>query len=233
MKLYITLYITKPIHTKYGSVSLENPFNSIDELISQSKIWFKKPYFEKPFMDIFGEGFCIRNWTCFYNCGIVFEEFPEGIVKEHIYNLIKSTIEPDFYENLYNRHHKWIGEVDITLIRKEKPGNFNLYLVKPSSVWDIQYAGIDRCKIFLKNPQMPLDTEKYYLNYIEGRVFRKTKELEEFCMEMWSNVKDSFELTDEDSFKFLQKITDNNHKENQGCKDFIKEFFFDIDFKNI
>lgn len=231
MKLFITLYITKPLHTKYGSIPLENPFESVDALINNSTIWFKKPKFEKPFMDIFGGGFCIRNWWCFDRCGIVFSKFPEGSVKEHIYNLIKNTIEPDFHEGIKNRHHKWIGEVNIELIRKKNSGNFNLHLIKPSSVWDIQYAGIDRCKIFLEKPALPLYTENNYTNYIDGKVFRQTPELEEFAIEMWDHVKNSFNFSDDDHFDFLMRITDKNHKDNQGCRDFIREFFFDIQIK--
>lgn len=230
MKLSIKLYITKPLHTKYGRIPLENSFNSTDELIQHSRVWLCKPSFQKPFIDIFEENFCIREWHSSYQDGIRLKDFPDGKVKESICNVIKKTIEPNFYESLYFRHHKWIGEIDVTLIRKEKSGNFNLYLTKPSSVWDIEFAGIDRCKIFLNKPEMPLNHEKHYLkNYIKGVIFRKTPELEPLCIEMWNNVKDSFDIPDQ--FNFLRKINDDNHKENQDCCNFMREFFFDIELK--
>ena len=225
------LYITKPKHTKYGRIPLENPFNSIEELIENCQVWLHKPFFEKPFMDIFGEGFCWRFWNSDYHCSVFFNQFPEGEVKECIRQTINDSISANFHENRLNSHYKWIGEINVELFRKETPSNFNLYLTKPSSIWDIRYAGIDRCRIFLSKPNIPLDLEKHYINYISGKFFRKNKEFEDFCLEMWSDIKNSFDVEDNIEFNFLEKISETNHKNNQDCANFIKEYFFDINIK--
>lgn len=219
------LYITKPKHTKYGRIELDTPFESIEELIEHSTIWFSKPVFEKPFIDIFGDKFCWRWWIAKYRCSILFKHFPECEVKESIRELIKKSINSNFHENLHNRHYKWIGEIDVTLFRKKTSGNFNLYLTKPQSVWDIKYAGIDRFRIFFSKPELPLSFENENRYYIDGKFFRKSKEFENLCIEMWSCIKNSFDVQEEN---FLDNIIEQNHKNKQSSTEFIKEFFFDI-----
>ena len=33
------IYITKPIHSKYGSIKLENKYQNVDELVQNSYLW--------------------------------------------------------------------------------------------------------------------------------------------------------------------------------------------------
>lgn len=227
------IYITKPQHTKYGRIKIDNPFRSIEELIENSLIWFNKPFFHKPFIDLFDEKIAWRSWESHYDSGILFSQFPEGEVKEALRQSVKNSINTDFYETLSNRYYTWIGEIDVEFIRKKKSGNFNLYLTKPSSAWDIRFAGIDRCKVFLSKPNCPLNFQyiENHIPYIQGKFFRKNKELENLTFEMWKSIKDSFDITDNNAVNFLESITATSHKDKQSCSEFIKEYFFDIQIK--
>ncbi len=60
------LYITKPRHTRYGYMKIDNPYQSIDELIEESSIWFMKPTYLKPVICMF-EGVIV--WYYFENHG--------------------------------------------------------------------------------------------------------------------------------------------------------------------
>lgn len=229
----LKIYITKPLHSRYGTIKLENPFKNIDDLIENCTIWFKKPSFEKPFMDIFGEGFVIRGWACDYS-KIPYKDFPDCDVKKGIYEIIKTSISDNFHETIHNRHYRWIGELEVELVRKNTEGNLTLFLTKPS-VWDIQVAGIDRAKIWFSKPSIQLydknqytDEDYFYLcakNYIEGKYFRKTKEHKLLLDDMWQSIKDTFTVSSEN---FLSEITEYNHKPGQDHDHFIKEYYFDI-----
>lgn len=196
-------------------------------------IWFNKPFFHKPFIDLFDEKIAWRSWESHYDSGILFSQFPEGEVKEALRQSVKNSINTDFYETLSNRYYTWIGEIDVEFIRKQESGNFNLYLTKPSNVWHLRYAGIDRCKIFLSKPDIPLNFQHIDNNmpYIQGKFFRGKKELEDLTFEMWKSIKDSFDIIDNNQFNFLESITEKNHKDKQSCSEFIKEYFFDIQIK--
>lgn len=231
------IYITKPKHSKYGSIKLENPFNSIEELIDNSIVWFYKPAFEKPFMDIFGEGFVWRWWISKYSSSIPLKYFPESEVKDNLRKLVLDSISPDFYESLHNRHYKWIGELDVDLIRKETIGNLTLYLTKPC-VWSIKVAGIDRAKIWFTKPVLKkydneLSKEDLFLldglHYIDGKFFRKVDEHEDLCSDMWNSIINSFDVSYDN---FYSEITENNHKAGQSSNEFVKEYYFDILIKN-
>lgn len=225
------IYITKPKHTKYGSIPIDNPFTSIEDMIDNCMIWLIKPYLEKPFMDIFGGGFCLRSWSSRYRCNVLFKYFPECEVKENIRHLIRLSINDDFSESIHNRHHKWIGEIDTEIIRRDTPGNFNLYLTKPPSAWDVNFAGIDRAKIFLFCPEKELleslvngvYDDKIY--YIVGEFFRRNPDFEVLTYEMWGEIKNTFTIPEEDYF---YKMNETCHKENQDPTEFIKTFFFDL-----
>lgn len=228
------IYITKPKHTKYGSIPIENSFTTVEDLIEHSMVWLIKPYLEKPFMDIFGGGFCLRPWGSRYRCSILFKYFPEGQVKEEIRKIIRQSINDDFSETLHNRHHKWIGELEVDLTRRDTPGNFDLYLTKPPSAWDVNFAGVDRAKIFFNKPckktlRSWMDGEDHEMEYyIVGEFFRRNPDFESLTLEMWEDIKNTFTIPQED---YLYLMDETRHKENQGPADFIKPFFFDLKIK--
>lgn len=230
-EVQIKIYITKPIHTRYGRIQLDNPFKDINDMINNSCIWFYRPSFEKPFIDIFEENFCLRGWDTFSKSLVLFKDFPDGEVKNHIYKKIFESVDSNFYEKIKNRYYNWLEIIDVELIQRKNKGNFDLYLMKPKYAWDIQFAGIDRAKIFLYQPDLKTEKKYHELCYIEGKFFRKTKEVENLCIEMWKTIKNSFDV--EDNEHFLNLITDSNHKINQSSKEFIKIFHCDLKLKQL
>lgn len=223
------LYVTKPIHSKYGRVKIQNPFKNINDLINNSSIWFYKPTFEKPFIDIFDETFYLRGWNTFSNSLIPFKYFPEGEVKDYIYEKLFNSIDYDFHESIKNRYYNWLEIIDVELNQRTNKGNFDLYLIKPKHSWDIQFAGIDRTKVFLQLPDLKTKKEDFELFYIEGKFFRITKEVEPLMNDMWKSIKNSFNI--EADKNFLNRINDFNHKPNQGPKEFLKVFHCDLILK--
>ena len=221
------IYITKPAHSEYahGRIPLENNFSNIDDLIDNCTIWFFKPKLEKPFIDIFGDKFCFRGWFNFHNCHFSFQHFSECEVKEKARELILSSISDDFSETYKNKHYRWIVSLDVSISLSETPGNFNLYLKKPSSVHDIQYAGIDRFSIFTTDPRSDSFDESSFSS-LKGYFFRKTPEVNEIMVKMWKENIKSFNVEYDDDFLF--NISEFNHVEGKDCKLFIAEFFANI-----
>jgi hypothetical protein len=232
-------------------MKIENPYQSIEELIEDSSIWFMKPTYQKPAICMF-EGVIV--WYYFENHGyrsssIRVRDFPEGDVKEKIKTLIRASIEPNFHEIRLNRYHRWIGEVDVTFVEKESSGNFNLYFTK-SSPHDLTFAGIDYCKIWLEKPRYirvkidsGMNLKTYYemevkgKSYIAGKVFRKTPEIAYISSKMWKSVVNSFDLNfnfekDDMADDFYMKINNRNHKKGMSSKKFFKVFFFDLILNN-
>jgi hypothetical protein len=235
------IYLTKKPHTKYGTIKLST-YNTIEDLIDNSLFWFDKPSFEKPLKCIFTGEFFWRGFDAKLSgteCKI--KHFPDGEVKEKMKDVIRNSIREDFYETLYNRHYKWIGEIEVDLIERDCAGNFNLYLTKPS-VDSIKFAGMDRFKLWIDYPILKTsDSDNAYFNvihryfygnaFIIGKFFRKNKEVEEIGMKFWDAVVDSFDIEFENNIDFYQKISDKNHKKNMSSLEFIKEFYFDIKLK--
>lgn len=221
---------------------IENPYQTIDELVNASSVWFIKPYFNKPNICMF-EGTIV--WNGYDNHGygsscVNVSDLPEGAVKDAIKALIKTTINTDFTESRSYRYYKWVGEVDVTFIERTTSGNFNLYLTK-GSPHDISFAGIDRCKVWLEQPKyrkFEIDVgNKIYYNYemrvnhqkyIAGKVFRKTSEIKYISDKMWQSVIDSFNVEFDDIYDFYLNINTKNHKKGMTSKKFSQVFFFDL-----
>lgn len=229
------IYLTKPAHTKYGLIKL-TPYASIDDLIDNSTFWFVKPSFEKPFICFLTDDFGWRGFSTDYQCSGKIIDCPEGEVKEAMKKMIRESIDDNFYESLHNRHYKWIGELDVDLVPSETSGNFNLYLTKPS-VWDIQFAGVDRATIwlyppYLKKEQSDLyDNSKFHYNFdgrvgIKGNYFRKFEKQLNFTF--WTDITNSFDVSTEDMDYFYRNINETNHKEGQSSTEFIKEYYFNL-----
>lgn len=238
------LYITKPRHTRYGHMKIDNPYKTIDELINNSSIWFMKPNFLKPNICMF-EGTVV--WNGYRNHGyhsssVVFSSFPEGPVKEKIKQMISESIDDNFQESRHNRYYKWIGEVDVTLTERTTSGNFNLYLTKALAS-QITFAGIDYCPIWLEPPtysRININTglSQYYQyqlikknnphEYIAGKIFRKTPELQDITAKMWDSIVSSFDVKFNDMNEFYMAINDKNHKKGMSVRQFVKPFFFDL-----
>lgn len=225
---------------------IENPYQTIDELVNASSVWFMQPYFNKPNICMF-EGVIV--WNGYENHGygsscVKVSDLPEGAVKDAIKALIKTTINPDFTEDRPCRYYKWMGEVDVTFVERTTSGNFNLYLTK-SSPHDISFAGIDRCRIWLEQPkykkfEIDVGSKVYYnyemrvkhQKYISGRVFRKTSEIKYISDKMWQSVIDSFTVEFDDIYDFYLNINTKNHKKGMTSKKFSKVFFFDLILNN-
>lgn len=232
-------------------MKIENPYQTIDELIDDSSIWFMKPNYQKPVICMF-EGVIV--WYYFENHGynsssVRVRDFPEGEIKEKVKTLIRSSIEPNFHETRLNRYHRWIGSVDVTFVEKQTSGNFNLYLTK-SCTHDLAFAGIDYCKIWLEKPRyirVKIDSgmslKTYYemevknKSYISGKVFRKHHEIEHISSKMWKSIVNSFDLNfdfekDDIADDFYMKINNRNHKKGMSSKKFFEVFFFDLILNN-
>lgn len=226
---------------------IENPYQTIDELVNASSVWFMKPYFNKPNICMF-EGTIV--WNGYDNHGygsscVKVRDLPEGAVKDRIKALIKTTIDSDFSESRAYRYYKWIGEVDVTFVERTTSGNFNLYLTK-GTPHEIAFAGIDRCRVWLEQPKykkFEIDVgNKIYYNYemrvnhqkyLSGKVFRKTPEIEYISATMWKSIVNSFDLNfnfEEDDMvdDFYMKINNRNHKKGMTSKKFSQVFFFDL-----
>lgn len=232
-------------------MKIDNPYQSIDELIEDSSIWFMKPTYLKPVICMF-EGVIV--WYYFENHGyrsssVRVRDFPEGEVKEKVKTLIRESIESNFHETRLNRYHRWVGEVDVTFVEKEISGNFNLYFTK-SSPHDLTFAGIDYCKIWLEKPRYirvkidsGMNLKTYYemevkgKSYVSGKVFRKTPEIAYISSNMWKSVVNSFDLNfnfekDDMADDFYMKINNRNHKKGMSSKKFFEVFFFDLILNN-
>lgn len=224
------IYITKPIHSKYGHIKLDTPFATLDYIIQNSRIWFKKPHHEKPFLDIFDiTNFCYRGWGCRLPCILFVKNMPHSKLKETIITAIKNSIHIDLTEDFHNKHYKWCYEIDVKFIRRETPGNFDLYLTKPS-VHDLEFAGIDRAKLYFQDPYlntMSEDEDHLPIDHLVGKLFRKNEELyDPHCIDMWNAIKSSFNVPNDENF--LNRISKTNHKENQGQFEFVQPFYFDL-----
>lgn len=235
----INLYITKPAHTKYGTIPFPK-YNNIEDLLNDCKIWFKKPALEKPCLCVFTSEFI---WYGFQSdlreCFIYFKDLPEIKVKDEIRNIITESLNEDLSESLSNRHYKWIGtiNVNIDIVNKDAEKKIVLYLTKPC-VWSIRSAGIDRAKIWFKKPKlkriyMRNDKKEDYIKSLEadcpylcGRLIRKTKELEPLCDIMWQSILDSFNYNEEKGFYY--NLSERSHKKGQSETKFIKEFYITI-----
>lgn len=240
------LYITKPYHTRYGYMKIDNPYNTIEDLINESSVWFMKPKFLKPNICMF-EGTIVWNGYHnhgYYSTSIRVSSLPEGQVKEKIKKLIRASISDDFSETRTNRYHTWIGEVDVEFVEKESKGNFNLYLTKPNA-HSISFAGVDQCKIWLEQPKynrIYRDVgQKNEINYnmivkdkdyISGKIFRKTPELNFIMTKIWKALVESFDIEFKDSNDFYMKINDKNHKKGMSSRHFSAVFFFDLVLKD-
>lgn len=229
------IYITKPVHTRYGRIKLEK-FDSIESLIDNSMFWFVKPTFSKPFICFLTDELSRMGFNSDYQCNGKVKDFPEGEIKEIMKNMVRESIDDDFHESFPNRHYKWMGELDVDLLPSETSGNFNLYLTKPS-VWDIQFAGIDRATIwlyppYLKKEQSDLyDTDKFYYDFdgrvgIKGNYFRKFES--DLSVMFWTEIVNSFDVNSESMDYFYKTINDKNHKEGQSSTEFVKEYYFNL-----
>lgn len=176
------IYITKPAHSEYGHgrIPINNRFSTIDELIENSKVWFNKPSLTKPFLDIFTDKFIFRGWHNYHLCYILVKDFPECQVKEFVKNKIRESVFDDFSETYKNKHYRWVYPINVKITSSEEPGNFDLYVKKPSSVHDIQYAGIDRFKIYLEDPKSPLFND--HTSYLLGRLLERRLNLNTLCI---------------------------------------------------
>lgn len=232
------IYITKPPHTKYGSIKLST-YKSIEDLIDNSSFWFDKPTFNKPLICIFMQEFFWRGFYSGLNgCDGKIKYFPEGVVKEELKRIVRNSINEYFYESLENRHYKWIGQIDVELVEKSNSGNFNLYLTKPSAC-DIRIAGMDRSILWLSLPMLMTCNydDKYTHNFfnsnvgISGKFFRKNKDVKDIGIKFWDAIVNSFNIEFSNMNEFYNKIDDNNHKDGMSSSEFIKEFHFDINLK--
>lgn len=229
------IYLTKPAHTKYGLIKL-TPFDSVDDIIDNSSFWFVKPTFEKPFICFLTDDFGWSGFSSDYQCSGKVKQFPEGVVKEAMKKMIRESIDDNFYESLHNRHYKWIGKLDVDLEPTKTSGNFNLYLTKPS-VWDIQFAGVDRATVWLYPPELKkeqtdlYDSNKFHYSFdglvgIKGIYFRKFDN--ELNLLFWNDIVKSFDISSENMDFFYRNINDKNHKECQSSTEFIKEYYFNL-----
>lgn len=240
----MNIYITKPAHTKYGQIKMHK-YNTIDELYGDCTIWFAKPMFQKPVMCLFGEGLLWYGFNSKTNHQIKFKHLlslPElSEITYKIKNLISETLNDDLSDKIGQQHYKWIGatEISITLYDEDKhKGKIptSLFLTKPD-VSSIAVAGIDRASVWFSKatcrelPHDDLWNEKVYYemstgsgNYICGKIFRKTPELEPILELMWKSIVDSFDFVETDMSKFYYRINNNNHKEGQSSLEFCKEF---------
>lgn len=231
------IYITKPIHSKYGSIKLENKYQNVDELVQNSYLWVRKPCFEKAFKCIFTNELVIRGWCSdFGEIGTV-KDFPDNDIKKIIIEKIKHSIENNFYESLKNRHYKWIGELDVNLIRKEKAGNFNLYLTKPCA-YSIQSRGIDKAKFWFQRPVLKKQINEGKISHsfsadscISGKFFRKCFD-ESFLDEAWNDIVNSFDFEYNNIDEFYYKLKEEYSKPGQDYLNFVKEYYFDIELKD-
>ncbi len=227
------IYITKPIHSKYGRIKLEHKYKNIEELIQDSELWVRKPIFEKAFKCIFTNDLVIRGWYSDYGFMGMVKNFPDNEIKKIIIDKIKKSIENNFYESLKNRHYKWIGELDVNLVRKEKSGNFNLYLTKPTS-HSIQSRGIDKADFWLQRPTLKENKDENRVNYsltgessISGKFFRKCFE-SEFLDEAWNDIVNSFDFKHENMNEFYYNLKEEYSKPGQDHLNFCKEYYFDL-----
>jgi hypothetical protein len=232
-------------------MKIDNPYQTIDELIDDSSIWFTKPTYQKPVICMF-EGVIVWYYFeshSYRSSSIRVRDFPKGEIKEKVKTLIRSSIDPDFNETRLNRYHRWIAEIDVAFVEKETSGNFNLYLTK-SSPHDLAFAGIDHCKIWLEKPRyvrvkidsgMSLktyyETEVKGKSYLSGKVFRKTPEIDYISSKMWKSIVNSFDLNfnfeeDDMADDFYMKINNRNHKKGMSSKKFFEVFFFDLILNN-
>jgi hypothetical protein len=229
------IYITKPIHTRYGRIKLDR-FSSIESLIDNSMFWFVKPTFSKPFLCSLTDELSRMGFESDYHCSGKVKDFPEGEIKEIMKNMVRESIDDNFHESLQNRHYKWIGELDVDLLPSETSGNFNLYLTKPS-VWDIQFAGVDRATLwlyppYLKKEQSDLyDTNKFYYAFegrvgIKGNYFRKFEN--KLSLMFWNDIVNTFAVSSENIDDFYRNINDKNHKKGQSSTEFVKEYYFNL-----
>jgi hypothetical protein len=227
------IYITKPIHSKYGSIKLENKYKNIDELVQDSCLWVRRPHFEKAFKCIFTDDLVIRGWYSDFGYIGTVNNFPNNEIKKIIIEKIKNSIENNFYESLKNRHYKWIGELDLKMIRKETFGNFNLYLTKPTS-FSIQSRGIDKAEFWLQRPVLKESKEENRVIYsfsgessISGKFFRKCFD-EKFLEEAWDDIVNSFDFEHKDMDEFYFNLKEEYSKPGQDYLNFCKEYYFDL-----
>lgn len=227
------LYITKPVHHKYGRIKLDKAYKDINELIDECTVWVKKPTFEDPFVCIFENTFCIRGWTSDYGQVGFLKDFPNGTVKDELKRIVLSSIGNDFKESINNKYYKWIGYLNTVIknVSSIQESNFTLYLTKPCAN-SIKSRGIDNVNVWLDKPVLETyqsGTLYEYQNFvglssISGKYFRKT---EHFLLDIfWEKIIDSFDVNRE---TFLEDITDYNSKPGQSRAEFLIEYYFNIE----
>lgn len=232
------LYITKPLHTRYGSIKFPK-YSNLSSLLDDCIIWFFKPIFRKPVLCIFGEGFI---WNGFISSKhmvdfVQYKHFPEGEVKNKIKNIISHSLKEDLSESLANRHYKWIGECEVKFAMTENIENsFEMYLTKPD-IESMRFAGIDKAKVWFTKPKLTRhyfgiahnNSYIYNLNttekaYLECKLFRKHPELEKELNILWNAIKNSFDIKENNDF--LMSINNNNHKKGKSSNQMIETFRF-------
>lgn len=234
------LYITKPLHTRYGSIKFDK-YPSLSSLLDDCKIWFFKPIFMKPALCVFGEGFIWNGFVSSNNIVdfVQYKHFPEGEVKNKIKDIISHSLKEDLSESFHDRHHKWMGECEVKFgMTEDTENSFELYLTKPL-VESIKFAGIDRAKIWFTKPKLTRhyfgivhdNSYIYKLNtpekaYLQGKVFRKHPELEKELNILWNSIENSFDI--EENNDFLMSINNNNHKKGKSSKQMIEAFRFSL-----
>ncbi len=227
----MNFYITKPSHTKYGRIKLDKSFNSLDDLLDECCIWVKKPAFEKPFICVFENTFCIRGWDSQYGKVGKFKYFPNGEVKDELKNLVLNSINTNLYEEINNRYYRWIGVVKTVLEESETSGNFNLFLTKPEASM-ICSRGIDYANIWLDKPELKTFNVNEDFEYqkfegkasMSGKYFRKEDHF--LLTKFWDDIVNSFDIPK--SKNFLFEINDNNSKPGQSSSEFLKEYYFNL-----
>jgi len=233
------IYLTKPRHTKYGTIKLET-YSSLELLMDDATVWFDPPKFQKPILCIFESELVWYGFNSkISGSHIKLKYLPEGEVKEACKALIRKSFNSGLTESLCNRHYKWIGELDIILEHSQDFTNHTLYVIKPDPV-EISFAGIDRTRIYFERPKLqryPFYNDNTYNyqfellsnNYLNGLLFRKNKDLKIFSTVIWKDIVNSFDIgmtydeMDDLSF-FYNTINKENHKKGMSSKRMILEY---------
>lgn len=231
------IYITKPAHIKYGKILL-NRYSSIDKLLDDCTVWFNKPFFRKPVICFLTDQFIWYGFDCgLSDSYIKLKHLPEGEVKDKLKELVKTSLNFDLSESLPNRHYKWMGTLDIEMTITDETPDLTLYLTKPS-IWDIQFAGIDRARIWFTQPVLtevkslyPDDLKRFELstgknNYLSGKVFRKVHEFEDAGLKMWQAITNTFTVSQDNIETYYDALKPETEKQGMTDKEFIVPFHF-------